>query len=219
MKKGMSIIVMTLFTVFIGNVALAMDVMPSTGSCSMDNMEMGCSDMSSCDHTACTCNHMESAGCQPGCTCCAMCADGGCDKSAGSCCNMSMTNANIDFYPGNINVKSKSLYVTAYIEIEDSNVQYTIDQINKDSICLIKADTTMIKINGEMLCTVGPIEYGDYDEDGIPDLMMKFDRQALSNFLITNGFQTGDVSLTLTGQFYDGSKFKGIKNITISIKK
>jgi hypothetical protein len=194
--------------IFTGSATFAMDAMPPNGCCSMDTMGTGDPGMS-CDHAACSCNHMESAGCQPGCACCAMCAEGGCN----------MINATIDLTPGNMNIKGNGLYFTAYIEIEENANQYTIDQIDKTSICLKKANDTMIMINGEMLYTVGSVGYGDYDVDGIPDLMVKFNRQALSKFLLANGFKPGDVSLTIGGNFYDGTKFEGAKTITISIKK
>ncbi|MDO9263362.1 MAG: hypothetical protein Q7U02_05305, partial [Desulfosalsimonadaceae bacterium] len=166
-----------------------------------------------------TCNHMASMECQPGCACCAMCAEGGCQMGADGCCSMNMMDATVDFYPGNMNIKGKGNYLTAYIEIGENDGQYTIDQIDKMSICLKKTNDTMIMINDKMLCPVGPVGYGDYDEDGAPDLMVKFDRQALSAFLLSNGFASGEVSLTLCGHFYDGVKFMGVKAITIQIKK
>ena len=138
---------------------------------------------------------------------------------ADGCCNMNMTNATLDFYPGTMDVTSKGRYLTAYIEIEENDNQNTVDQIDKASICLKKANDTMILIKGKMLYTVGPAEIGDYDEDGAPDLMVNFDRQALSKFLLANGFKSGEVMLTVCGQFYDGTKFMGMKSITIQIKK
>ena len=45
---------------------------------------------------------------------------------------------------------------------------------------------------------------GDYDSEGIPDLMVKFDRQAVIAML-----QVGDaVNVTVTGKLYDGMPFE-----------
>lgn len=225
-QKVYVLFIMVGLLIFASSAAFAMGRMSPGGCSGMDRMKMCCSmdgmggmDMSSCDSTACTCNHMESMECQPGCACCAMCAEDGCQMGAEGCCNMNMTSATLDFYPGTMDIKSKGRYITAYIEIEENDNQNTIDQIDKMSICLKKANETMIMINGKMLYTIGPVEIGDYDEDGTPDLMVKFDRQALSRFLLANGFKSGEVMLTVCGKFYDGTKFMGMKDITIQIKK
>lgn len=58
-----------------------------------------------------------------------------------------------------------------------------------------------------------PVTIGDYDSDGIPDLMVKFDRVAVSVFLLSEGITSGKVVLTLTGQLYDGTVFEGSNTI------
>ena len=46
---------------------------------------------------------------------------------------------------------------------------------------------------------------GDYDSEGIPDLMVKFDRQAVIDMV-----PVGDaVNVTVTGKLYDGTPFEG----------
>ena len=57
-----------------------------------------------------------------------------------------------------------------------------------------------------------PIEIGDNDNDGIPDLMVKFDRQALIDYLDDI---TGDVTLTVTGELIDETQFSGSDTITV----
>lgn len=74
----------------------------------------------------------------------------------------------IDVEPDTLNRKSKSSKnaVTVYIEIPD----HDINQININSI-------TLNTNNGSVSVQSSPSEIGDYDNDGIPDLMVKFNRQ------------------------------------------
>ena len=61
-----------------------------------------------------------------------------------------------------------------------------------------------------------PIAVGDYDEDGITDLMVKFDRAKVIRYILDNidivklyekKFMT--ITLTVTGKLYDGTPFQG----------
>ena len=47
-------------------------------------------------------------------------------------------------------------------------------------------------------------EIGDYDRDGVADLMVKFDRA-----LIESAVTPGDVTITVTGELIDGVIFEG----------
>jgi hypothetical protein len=83
--------------------------------------------------------------------------------------------ATIDFHPNTLNLKSKGKWVTCYIELEGHDVE----DINIETIAI-----TSIAVNGEDAEVIDdipaedhPTEVGDYDGDGIPDLMVKFDRQ------------------------------------------
>ena len=53
-------------------------------------------------------------------------------------------------------------------------------------------------------------QVGDRDEDGIPDLTVKFDRQTLVNVLCVD-----DVSVTVEGSLTSGQKFKGTDKIRV----
>jgi hypothetical protein len=52
-------------------------------------------------------------------------------------------------------------------------------------------------------------EVGDYDLDGIPDLMVKFDRQVIHSMS-----STGSVEITLYG-VVDGVFFQGVDSILV----
>jgi len=81
----------------------------------------------------------------------------------------------IDFHPETLNLKSKGQWVTCYIELPDG---HDVEDIDIGTIAI-----TSIAMNGEEANVIEdipaeahPTEVGDYDGDGIPDLMVKFDR-------------------------------------------
>lgn len=108
----------------------------------------------------------------------------------------------IDIDPDTLNLKSKGKWVTAYIELPEG---FSPNDIDIDSILLstITAD----------LAVSGPNEVGDYDGDGVSDLMVKFDRKNLMEFP-----DIGDSELILTGELTNGLSFEGTDTIRV-IKK
>ena len=94
--------------------------------------------------------------------------------------------------PDTLNLKSKGRWVTSYIELP---VGYDIDTIDLEGI----------RLNDQIPITHKPIEIGDYDENGIPDLMVKFDRSAVQSIL-----GVGEkVKITITGKLINGKPFEG----------
>jgi len=115
----------------------------------------------------------------------------------------------IDLEPETLNLKSNGEWITAYIELPEG---YDIADIDVSTIYLVDA----IPID-----TSAPATVGDYDSDGISDLMVKFDRTAVVAYL-----GTGDVTedetgtdyceeLTLTGKLTDGTPFEGSDTVRI----
>lgn len=85
--------------------------------------------------------------------------------------------ATTEFGPETINLKSQGNYVTAYIELPGP-------------LNATKIDVSSVKINAIDGVAISPIpakssptEVGDFDNDGVPDLMVKFDRAALQAVL------------------------------------
>jgi len=100
----------------------------------------------------------------------------------------------VDLDPDTLNLKSKGQWVTAYIELPVGH-GYAVSQINVSSI----------RLNGTVPALAKPTEIGDHDKDGIPDLMVKFDRAAVQAIL-----QVGDnVEITVNGSLTDGRQFEG----------
>jgi len=56
---------------------------------------------------------------------------------------------------------------------------------------------------------------GDYDEDGIPDLMVKFDRASIASWIYQNAGMQHEVTLTVTGELTDGTPFEGADTIIV----
>ena len=109
-----------------------------------------------------------------------------------------IVSAFIDFNPDTLNLKSRGKYVTTYIELPRG---YDINDIDSESI----------ELNSQVPVETKPIEIGDYDSNGIPDLMVKFNQSAVQNIL-----EVGDeVKLTLTGRLFDGTQFEGTDSIRV----
>jgi hypothetical protein len=106
----------------------------------------------------------------------------------------------IDFDPDTLNPKSKGNWVTVYIEFPE------------DTTCDISnADISTILLNGIIPVEESPTGIGDHDEDGNPDLMVKFDRASVIELL-----EPGEnVLITISGELNDGTAFEGTDMIRV----
>ena len=112
--------------------------------------------------------------------------------------------ATIDIKPDNLNAKSKGKYITCYIELPEDLFVENID-----------IDT--VRLENSIPAKARPTKIGDYDQDGIPDLMVKFKRRNVIKAL--GKVKRGDViELQLTGELIDGKSIIGSDVITI-VKK
>ena len=120
--------------------------------------------------------------------------------------------ATIDIDPDTLNLKSKGKWITAYIELAEG---YNVSDIDRATILLndtIPVDPFWVDRSLESVI-------GDYDEDGIPDLMVKFDRAEVMEFICNaaglphNKFVY--VTLTITGQLTNETPFEGNDTIRI----
>jgi hypothetical protein len=107
----------------------------------------------------------------------------------------------VDMHPRSLNVVSRGKYVTCFIELPEGFEPADID-------------VSTVKINDEVSAELTPADVGDYDTDGIPDLMVKFSRQALLDAID----ETGDVEITISGQV-DGQMFSGVATVRILAKR
>jgi hypothetical protein len=108
----------------------------------------------------------------------------------------------IDIDPNTLNLKSKGKMVTAYIELPEC---YYVTEIDIGTVYLEC-------LEGSFPAKLNPSGVGDYDYDNIPDLMVKFDRQALIESL---GEAKGEIMLTIKGEIDEAFLFEGSDVITV----
>lgn len=101
----------------------------------------------------------------------------------------------MDVKPDTLNKASQSdeNTVTAYIEIPG----YDVNSIDVSTV-------TLGTSKGKVTAQLEPTVVGDYDGDGIPDAMVKFDRQAVIE-IVDIGKNTLTVSGTVAGETFEGS--------------
>ena len=119
--------------------------------------------------------------------------------------------ATADVVPNTLNLKSKGKWITCYIELPKG---YDVSDIDRTTILL--NDTIPV----DPFWIDKPLEsvVGDYDDDGIPDLMFKFSRTEVSEYIhYVKGITYGDVTLTITGELYDRTLFEGSDVIRIKM--
>ena len=107
------------------------------------------------------------------------------------------TDTIIDFEPDVVNLRSPGKVVTVYIELPEG---FEVSNI----------DVSGLKLNDLVPALSKPFKIDDYDEDGIADLMVKFDRQQVREAL-----GSGTQMVTLTGRLSDGRPIAGIDFIRV----
>lgn len=105
--------------------------------------------------------------------------------------------ATIDFHPEVLNFKSKGNWVTVYISLPDD---YDVNNVNMNTVFL----------NGDVPAST-KTEIIDINNDNIPDLMVKFNRNLVKNALEPQEF----CNIIITGEMIEGNEFKGIDIIKL----
>jgi len=107
--------------------------------------------------------------------------------------------ATIDVDPATLNLKTAGKWITCYIELGDG---YNVSDIVLGTV----------QLNGQVFAEPQPTQIGDYDADGVADLMVKFSRAAVQEILAV-----GDaVQITVTGELTVGIvQFEGSDTIRV----
>ena len=105
--------------------------------------------------------------------------------------------ATVDFDPDTLHLVCDGKIVTVYIELP---MGYDAGQI----------DVSTIVLNGVVPALEKPINVGDHDRDGVPDLMVKFNRSDVQDVLEPGG---DEVEVTVSGELTDGTLFEGTDTI------
>jgi hypothetical protein len=109
--------------------------------------------------------------------------------------------ATIDIDPDTLNLKNKGNWITAYIELPAG---YNVADINVSTLLL----------NNLVPAELKPSSFGDEDNDGIVDLMAKFDRATVEGLLEVSE----NVEITVSGSLINGTQFVGIDIIRVISK-
>jgi hypothetical protein len=107
-------------------------------------------------------------------------------------------NATVDIDPDTLNLKSKGKWITAYIELPSN---YNVSDIY----------VSTVRLEDNISAEEHPTEIGDQDKDGIPDLMVKFDRLEVQKMLLIPGKYT----LKISGELIAGTEFEGRDTIRV----
>ena len=120
--------------------------------------------------------------------------------------------ATTDIHPQALNLRSKGKCITAYVELPES---YDVNDINVSTVML----------NDTILAELHPTEVGDYDNDGVLDLMVKFSKAEVIAYVLTNidsskleGLSRPyvmEATLAVTGRLYDNTSFVGYDTVYV----
>jgi hypothetical protein len=111
--------------------------------------------------------------------------------------------ATVDIDPDTLNLKSQGRWITAYIELPAGLNPENIDV----GTVAIEGD---VFFQGVLYAEPRPTSIGDHDNNGIPDLMVKFDRATVQALV-----EVGEnVELTVVGR-WGQAPFRGSDNIRV----
>lgn len=105
----------------------------------------------------------------------------------------------VDINPNTLNLWSNGKWITAYVELPEG---YNVSDI----------DVSTLLLNGTVSMETFPTCIGDHDGDGVPDLMVKFSRNDVQNYIVAmTGVPTDPiwVTLTITGSLDDATDLVG----------
>ena len=105
----------------------------------------------------------------------------------------------VDIDPDVVNLSSNANWVTAYVELPNG---YDVVDI----------DISTVLLNNEVPAEAWPYAVGDHDADGIPDLMMKFDKIAAQGTFVIEGYYA---EVTVAGELNDDTKFGGTDTVRV----
>ena len=115
-----------------------------------------------------------------------------------------IVNANVNFNPEALNLRSRGRWIIAYIELPQD---YDAASINVSTIML--DGTVPVDVNASVVI-------GDYDNDTVPDLMVCFNWTEVADYILSKGIVFGNVTLEVSGKLYNGTIFTGTDTILVS---
>lgn len=124
------------------------------------------------------------------------------------CISKPTIEALVDISPDSLNMNSTGKWVTVYITLPEG---YDVGQIDARTIAITSLTGESCEPDYYQAADLSfTPQIGDWDEDGIPDLTVKFDRKVLIENLCLD-----DVAVTVEGELSTGQNFKGTDNIRV----
>ena len=109
----------------------------------------------------------------------------------------------VEYGPETINLKSKGKFITAYIELPDG---FNPAEIVLNSVTITAIDGINIT---PIPAETWPTEIGDFDNDSVADLMVKFNRSAVQQVL-SPGMRKIQLEGVVAGQNFVGERSVGV---------
>lgn len=127
--------------------------------------------------------------------------------------DIELIEADILYYPKTFNLKNDQ-YVAAYIVLPQA---YSVGDIDVKSMKLsVSVDPQLNKGFGKYISSELNPAIGDYDIDGVPDMLVKFDGHALIKLIGQEKVIDQEIYLTTTGLLIDGkTQFTGTNIIRV----
>ena len=111
----------------------------------------------------------------------------------------------IDIFPHILRMKSRGKFVTLFIELPEG---YDAADIDLETVALVNIANVPLD---PPLNKVGSIAIGDYDNDSIQDLMVKFDKKS-----VLRVSSPGRMKIIVNFQTYDGTSFVGVAMVRVT---
>jgi hypothetical protein len=105
----------------------------------------------------------------------------------------------LDIDPDTLNLDNQGVWLTCYLELP---LGFDVGAI----------DVSTVMLNDQVPAQLHPVQVGDYDHDGVADLMVKFD-QSLAQAMLSVG---NAVPMTVAGKLTDGTEFEGCDMIRVT---
>ena len=120
--------------------------------------------------------------------------------------------ATIYIDPNTLNLKSQGNWITAYLQLPEV---YNPEDIDATTILLNETISPILDPKYDFVTDSS--EYiVDHDGDGILERMVKFNRTEVASWIcIDLGIEYGNVTLTITGELFDGTPFEGKDTIKV----
>ena len=113
--------------------------------------------------------------------------------------------ANIDIAPDTLNLQSRGKWIAVYAQLPES-----CDPANIDASTILLNGTIAPVLDSKYDFVTNASEYlVDYENDGILERMVRFDRAVVASWIYQSVGMPHEVSLTLTGELTDGTPFEG----------